>query len=122
MLVFIDILFTLLHLVIIGFNLFGWIWRRTRKAHLITVILTAGSWFLLGIWYGWGYCFLTDWHWNVKQKLGETNLPNSFIKYFADKVMGMDFRAQLVDQWTLGLFVAIVVVTIYVNLVGKRTV
>lgn len=122
MLAVIDILFTLLHLVIIGFNLLGWIWHRTRKIHLITVVLTAGSWFLVGIWYGWGYCFLTDWHWNVKQKLGETNLPNSFIKYFADKVTGMDFSAQLVDQWTLGLFVAIVAVTIYVNLVGKRTV
>ena len=67
-----------------------------------------------------GYCFLADWHWNVKQKLGEIDLPNSFVKYFADKVTGMNFSAQLVDQWTLGLFVGIVVVTVWVNVVGKR--
>jgi len=83
-----DLLFTLAHLIIIAFNLFGWIWKKTRKAHLIVVGITLASWFILGIWKGWGYCFLTDWHWRVKEKLGETGLPDSFIKYMADKITG----------------------------------
>ena len=113
--IFLDYFLTFVHLAVIGFNLFGWIWRRTRKVHLMIVVLTAASWFLLGIWFGWGYCFLTDWHWDVKRKLGETGLPNSFIKYFADYLAGMDLAPKLVDSWTLGIFIAVIVMTVWVN-------
>lgn len=114
-----DILFTLLHLLLIGFNLLGWIWRKTRKAHLLVAAATLGSWFLLGIWYGWGYCPLTDWHWDVKYQLGETKLPNSFVKYFADKITGLDFSPALIDSWTLGLFFIAIVLSLYVNFFRK---
>jgi len=115
MLTLLDIVFTFLHLAIIGFNLSGWIWSKTRKVHLIVVTATGISWFLLGIWYGWGYCFLTDWHWEVKQKLSETNLPNSFIKYFADKITGMDFDPKIVDMVTLFTFLMVILLTVYFN-------
>jgi hypothetical protein len=118
-LVFLNILFTFLHFAIIGFNLAGWIWPKTRKAHLIVLAGTAASWFLLGIWYGWGYCFLTDWHWDVKEKLGETNLPNSFVKYFADKVTGRDFPPSLVDTATLSAFLAAIALGIYFSFFKK---
>lgn len=88
MYLFLDWFFTALHLIIIGFNLVGWIWRKTRALHFVFVLLTAGSWLILGIWFGLGYCPITDWQWQLKEKLGETNLPNSFIKYFVDKVTG----------------------------------
>ncbi|MBT3271653.1 MAG: DUF2784 family protein, partial [Spirochaetales bacterium] len=51
------------HSCVIIFNLTGWIWRKTRIPHLILIGLTAFSWFVLGIWYGFGYCPSTDWHW-----------------------------------------------------------
>src|SRR5688500_4808879 len=102
-----DFLFTLLHILIILFNLTGWIWKKTRKAHLIVVALTFASWFIMGIWYGWGYCFLTDWHWRIKEKNGETNLPDSFIKYMADKITGQDIDAGLIDLFTVILFILI---------------
>ena len=98
MLKFLDILYTIIHLLIIGFNLFGWIWPRTRKAHLITIGVTAASWFILGIWFGWGYCPVTDWQWDVKEKLGERDLPASFITYFANKLTGKDFSDHLVNE------------------------
>jgi ABC-type multidrug transport system permease subunit len=120
MLVFLNILYTVAHLVLIGFNLTGWIWKRTRKAHLITLALTIGSWFVLGIWYGWGYCPLTDWHWDVKEKMGETNLPNSFIKYFADKITGSDINASIIDAITLGSLIAAVVASVYVNFFSRK--
>jgi len=100
MLHLLDLLFTLLHVLIIGFNLFGWIWPQTRKAHFICVLLTAFSWFILGIFFGLGYCPITDWQWQIKETLGESNLPDSFIKYFVDKLSGRDIDAGLIDLST----------------------
>ena len=121
MLRFLDIFYTILHLLIIGFNLLGWIWPKTRKLHLITLGATAASWFILGIWYGWGYCPITDWQWDVKEKLGETNLPASFIKYFADKITGKDLSETLVEKVTLFSFILIIVVTVYINFIAKNS-
>jgi Protein of Unknown function (DUF2784) len=115
MLVLLDIIFTWIHLVVILFNSLGWIWPSMRKAHLVTILLTAISWFVLGIWYGWGYCFLTDWQWAIKAKLGETGLPASFIKYAADKVTGSDINGQLVDTITLTVFLGSILMSVYVN-------
>jgi hypothetical protein len=115
MLHFLDIFYTIAHLGLTLFNLTGWAWKKTRKAHLITLIITAASWFVLGIWYGWGYCPLTDWHWEVKEKLGETNLPNSFIKYFANKISGGDVNPSLVDTVTLCCLIFAVLASVYVN-------
>jgi hypothetical protein len=114
-----DIFLSFLHFALIGFNLFGWLWKRTRKAHLITVAATAFSWFVLGIWFGWGYCPITHWEWNVKKKLGETNLPNSFIKYYADKISGKDIDPYIVDRATLIVFLAVIVITVYLNFFRK---
>ncbi len=112
---FLDILLTLTHFVLIGFNLFGWIWPKTRKVHLITVAVTAFSWFILGIWFGWGYCPITDWQWKIKERLGETNLPDSFIKYYADKITGKNIGPSIVDITTLIVFLLVIVLSIYLN-------
>ncbi len=120
-LILLDFAFTVLHLLIIGFNLFGWIWRPLRKAHLAVILLTAASWLGLGIWYGIGYCPITDWQWRIKRKLGETDLPASFIKYFADKVTGADLNAGLIDLITVVFFVMAAAVSVYLNIIrGKR--
>ncbi|MBS1525637.1 MAG: DUF2784 domain-containing protein [Bacteroidetes bacterium] len=110
-----DILLTLLHLAIISFNLFGWIWKRTRRLHLVCVLLTAACWFILGIWYGWGYCPVTDLEWHIKEKLGEHNLPDSFIKYFADKISGTSVSTSLVDTVTAVAFFTAAALSVYVN-------
>ena len=116
-----DIFLSFLHFAIIGFNLFGWIWPATRKAHLVTVAATAFSWFGLGIFYGWGYCPITQWEWQVKQKLGETNLPNSFIKYYADKISGTDVDPALVDHFTLGFFLVVIILSVYLNFFRRKS-
>ena len=118
----VDLFFTILHLVIIGFNMFGWIWPATRRAHLVTILLTGASWFLLGIWFGIGYCPITDWQWQVKEKLGEKNLPSSFIKYFGDKLTGMDLDSSLVNSITLVTFLVALVLSCYFNFFYHRTI
>jgi hypothetical protein len=120
MLLLLDIFLSLLHFALIAFNLFAWIWPATRKAHLITIGATAFSWFGLGVFFGWGYCPITEWEWNVKAKLGETHLPNSFIKYYADKISGKDINATMIDNFTLGFFLAAIILSIYFNFFKKK--
>src|SRR5688572_5428532 len=120
MYILIDWFFTFLHITIIGFNLLGWIWERTRKAHFLCVMLTLFSWLGLGIWYGIGYCPITDWQWQVKEQLGETNLPNSFVKYYADKITGRDISAKLIDTVTAITFGFSVLIAIYYKVIGRR--
>jgi Protein of Unknown function (DUF2784) len=115
-----DLLYTLLHLVIIGFNLLGWIWPATRKAHFVCVLLTAGSWLILGIWFGIGYCPITDWQWQVKTQLGEKHLPVSFIKYYADKISGQSISAPLIDVVTALSFAVAALLSVYVNFIHRK--
>jgi len=112
---FLDIFFLVFHTLIIFFNLFGWMWRKTRRANLIVLFITAFSWFGLGIWYGFGYCFCVDWHWQVKMKLGEYDLPNSYIKYLLDKLTGLDWNAALVEPLTFVFFFAAIIASIFFN-------
>ena len=120
MLRLLDIFFTVFHIGLVLFNLSGWIWAKTRKAHLITITATLASWFILGAWYGWGYCPFTEWHWKVKEKLGEQNLPSSFIKYYADKISGKNLDAAFVDRATLAVFIVLIIVTVYINFIKGK--
>lgn len=115
MLIFLDIFFTILHLLIIGFNLFGWIFPATRRLHLIFAGATLFSWVVLGIWFGMGYCPITDWQWQVKEQLGERNLPASFVTYFANKITGHDFSDAFINLMILLLFAPAVLLSIYLN-------
>lgn len=114
-----DFLLSLLHLLIIGFNLLGWVFPVTRRLHLYGVAITLGCWFILGIWYGIGYCPITDWQWSVKAKLGEHNLPGSFVKYMADALTGYSIDARLIDILTVGSFLLSILISIYLNFFKK---
>ncbi len=119
MLHLLDILLTLVHLLIISFNLFGWMWPATRRAHFICVLLTGASWFLLGIWLGIGYCPVTDWQWQVKEQLGEHHLPNSFIKYYADKITGLNYPSSIIDAVTAICFIVSAFISVFFNFIRK---
>ena len=106
MLVLIDIGFLTLHGMLVLFNLVGWIWSRTRRLHLITMGLTMLSWFALGLWRGFGYCPLTDWHWQVKRQLGQGPLPYSWFKYYLDGLTGYDWNPAFVDGAVVALGLA----------------
>lgn len=116
---FLDFIFLFLHLIVILFNLFGWLWKRTRKLHLIVLATTLFSWLVLGLKFGLGYCFLTDWQWEIKMKLGETNLPNSFIKYFFDQYTFLNLSAEFVDLITIVSILFVILITIYLNFIRK---
>jgi hypothetical protein len=112
-----DIFFLIFHTFLIFFNLFGWIWKRTRKLNLIVLSLIGASWLFLGLIVGTlGYCPLTDWHFKILEKLGKTDLPYSYTKYMADRLTGLDINATRVDNVTLYTFLAALVISIALNL------
>jgi Protein of Unknown function (DUF2784) len=115
MFTFLDYFFIVFHWSLILFILTGWAWRKTRRMHLITTGLTLMSWFGLGIFYGWGYCPSTDWHWEIKRKLGETNLPNSYIKYYVDKLTGLSWNPRVVDATVLILCLSAFALSCWLN-------
>lgn len=110
-----DKFFFVFHSFIIAFNLFGWMWRRTRLANLIIILLTAFSWFVLGIWYGYGYCPSTDWHWQVRAKLGIYDMPTSYTKFLVDSLTGWDVNQKLVDVVTLILLLLAFAASVWTN-------
>lgn len=103
------------HAALTLFIAIGWIWRRTRRANLILLVLTAFSWFVLGIWYGFGYCPCTDWHWRVRYHLGRMDMPRSYIKFLFDKITGLDAPPFWVDVTTLAIFALACVMSLALN-------
>lgn len=89
MLVLQDWVLFLSHTAIVVFNLTGWMWRRTRVLHLITLGLTAFSWFVLGALYGWGYCFCTDYHAHVLRQLDHPDANLTFIQLMFKRLCGV---------------------------------
>ncbi len=115
-----DLFLFAIHCIVISFNLTGWIWARTRRWHLASVGLTLFSWLVLGIWYGWGYCALTDWHWQIKQELGETNLPNSFLIYFFNDVMGLRLETSFINRGAGTTIAVVTLLSIVLNFCDYR--
>jgi hypothetical protein len=117
---FLDYFFLSFHTLLIFFNLFAWIWKPLRRANLVTLLLTGVSWFILGIFYGWGYCPFTQWHWEVLEKLGQHDLPSSYIVYLIARITGWTANAGTVDALTFVFFFVSLVLSVYVNFFRKR--
>lgn len=120
MLFFIDLTLFALHIAIILINLFGWIIPSWRRFHLWVVGTTLFSWIVLGIWKGFGYCILTDWEWDIKRQLGETDLPYSFVTYLTNNIFGLGLSTQTVDIITIGAFIPPIIISIYLNFFRKK--
>lgn len=112
---FLDIFFTAFHSLLVLFILFGWIWKKTRRLNLICILLTAASWLGLGIFYGLGYCPLTDWHFNILRRLGYSDLPNSYLSFLFTRLTGMQIDQHLVDSVTLWGLVIAMIFSIFLN-------
>lgn len=110
-----DVFFFVFHVSLIFFNLFGWIFKPTRRWNLLTLGLTAFSWIVLGIFFGFGYCFLTDWHWGIREKLGYTTRYTSYIHFLIETLFDVRVSARLVDWCTAIFFVAALTMSIMSN-------
>lgn len=113
---FIDVFFIGFHTSLILFNVFGWLVPRWRFANFISLSLTAFSWFILGIWFGWGYCVCTDWHWQIREMLGYHNTSSSYIHFLILELTNINIRGKSVDTYTAIVFVTAFLISFYLNL------
>lgn len=112
MLAFLNVFFFVFHTVFMLFNMFGWIWPRLRRWHLYGLALTYSSWFILGIWYGMGYCACTDFHWDIRRQMGIIDTSESYTHFLILKITGLNLNQVLVDYITLGTMVAATIISI----------
>jgi len=117
---FLDKFFFVFHSALMVFILFGWIWRKTRVANLIVILLTAFSWTVLGIWYGFGYCPSTDWHWQVRMKLGYSDMPSAYTKFLIDSLSGLETKETLVDFFAVLFLLLALFASTYTNIKDWR--
>lgn len=115
MLLILDYAFVVFHFSLIIFNLFGWVWHKTRKLHLFVISATIFSWVGLGVFFGWGYCPCTDWHWQIKRALGETNLPASYLKYYLDQFSSYSWDPFYVDLLVVVFGVGALLISVIAN-------
>lgn len=111
-----DVFFLVFHSGLIVFNLFGWIWKPTRKANLITLLLTGLSWVGLGLFFGVGYCPLTDWHWNVLYELGKSPQTPSYVAYLFSRILNVDMDSHSADLLTTYSYLLALVLSAIVNI------
>lgn len=107
--------FFVFHTSWIVFNCVGWVWKRTRRWQGATVALTALSWFGLGIWYGWGYCPCTDWHWQVRARLGYDD-PPSYIQLLIRQLTGIEIDPNWANSSALGTLIIVAALSIFLNI------
>jgi hypothetical protein len=91
-------------------------WKPARLVNLVTLGLTAASWFILGLFYGLGYCPLTDWHWKILEKLGKGPLPDSYISYLIQRIFHVNPPGLLVEKATFILFFIALLFSLYFNI------
>ena len=118
---FLNIFFFVFHTVFTLFNIVGWTLPKTRKLHLITLSITAISWFVLGIWYGLGYCFCTNWHFQIREKMGYVDSSNSYIHFLILQLTGLNLNPKLVDNATLIVFLISFGLSIWVNIRARQS-
>jgi hypothetical protein len=111
--------FFIVHSAWILFNCLGWIWKRTRVWQLAAVTLTGLSWFGLGFWYGWGYCPCTDWHWQVRARLGYRD-PPSYIQLLVRNLTGVDPGPALADLGAVVTLIVVTAISIALNIRDRR--
>lgn len=116
-----DYLFMIFHSLLIVFNLLAWLYKPLLKWHLAVLTLTFASWGILGFWYGFGYCPLTDWHFDILKSLGATDLPKSYISYLLQRVFNLHLANDVVDGLTLGCSLIALILSVYLNFFGRKT-
>ena len=115
MLIFLNIGFFMFHTALIVFNVAGWAWHTTRRLNLLTLVLTAISWFAMGLWYGIGYCICTDWHMQVRRALGLYDPETSYVQLLFRCVLGLHLPAASVNLLCGAVFGFSVLMSVYLN-------
>lgn len=111
-----NIAFFVFHTSLILFNVFGWIWPKTRPWNLFTLGLTLFSWVVMGATKGMGYCICTDWHWQVREQMGIQETADSYIILLVRTLSGWDPPVALANNAAMVTFVVSTAMSAGLNL------
>jgi hypothetical protein len=114
--VFLNVFLYVFHTALVLFNLFGWLFARIRRWNLLTLLLTTFSWVGMGAWHGWGYCICTDWHWQVRHRLGYPDDSPTFIHLLLRDLTGISFPLPFVYNLTLVGFLISLIGSVTMNI------
>lgn len=106
----------LFHMGIILFVISAWIFPSLRLYHLLFILLMLSSWFVLGQWFGIGYCPITDWHWRIKQRFNRECPQGGYINELL-KIISPQLSPALVDRGVMMTAGALLLISITVNLI-----
>ncbi|MBX3119021.1 MAG: DUF2784 family protein [Fimbriimonadaceae bacterium] len=120
MLATLNILFWILHTGLVAFNVFGWMWERTRRWNLVTLGLTLGSWVGMGAFKGIGYCLCTDVHSNIRRQMGITDDPPTYVGLLIRKATGFNPSTEFVYWLSAGVFLISLIASVSLNIRDSR--
>jgi hypothetical protein len=115
-----NALFHLAHIAVILFVMIGWIFRPLLPLHLALTLLTLGSWFILGHWFGTGYCPISDWHWKLKETLGGGRPNGTYIHLVLQNISRRELNPASVDKVVLVGTVVIAGISLVLNVQAWR--
>ena len=118
---FLNGLFHFFHIAIVVFLMTGWMFPQFRLAHLALILLTLGSWFILGRWLGKGYCPVSDWHWKIKEALGAGRPSGTYIHLLLQRITGRKLGSAAVDRAVVNWTLVLAGISIVVNIATLAT-
>lgn len=120
MLAVLNVGFFAFHTALILFNVLGWLWPRTRRLNLGTLLLTLASWILMGLFFGRGYCVCTDLHWRVRAAMGIHDHADSYLVLLVRLLTGWDPPVALVNAVAGAIFLFCLAASVVLNLRDLR--
>lgn len=107
-------LFILIHTTVIVINTIGWLIPTLRPLQRILLTITWLSWIAGALWMQTpGYCFLTDWHWQIQKHLfGHPPQESSFITWAIHQICQCTLPEPTIDATVALLMIIITIGTI----------
>lgn len=91
-------------------------WPEWRLFHLAWIIMTLGSWYILGVWMGAGYCPVTDLHWTIKESLGGGRPMCDYIYYCLAKLPSTNWNTAHIEKATLFVTILAGAISLLLNI------
>lgn len=106
-----DIFIDLFHISLMLFILLGWLIPSLRKVHFVVAIITGLSWLLYSPTGGIGNCILTDLHFIILKKMGETDLPDTYTQYTVTRLTGFTIQKKATILITRSLWLISIIIS-----------
>ncbi|MFO7604097.1 MAG: DUF2784 family protein [Gammaproteobacteria bacterium] len=110
-----DVVLFWAHALVALLCVLGWLIPGAERAHLLLILLIGFSWYGLGMRYGIGYCFLTDWQWRVRQRLGRVPQHGSFVQLLLERSSGLHLNPERVKNFAYISYWLSAAISVYIN-------